>query len=113
MRGLNPRMTSLRRNRVPRHQIVGMLPPRQRLDALAPGGDRRMLLGYVEAEFLRRVVEVPGERHVRDSWPLAEEEFAAFEPLVDDGEIAVDAPLEEGEHGWVAGGLREVLQKPV
>src|SRR3954452_2431356 len=113
MRGLNPRMTSLRRNRVPRHQIVGMLPARQRLDALALGGDRRMLLGYVEAELFGRVVEVAGKRHVRDGRPVAEQEFAAFEPLVDDGEIAVDASLEEGEHGWVAGGLREVLQKPV
>ena len=38
---------------------------------------------------------------------------AAGEPLVDDGEIAVDAALEERHHRRIAGGLGEVLQEAV
>ena len=33
------------------------------------------------------------------------------QPLVDDGEVAVDAALEERHHRRIAGGLGEILQK--
>src|SRR5205814_4248024 len=84
-----------------------------RLHALAPRSDRRMILADVEAEFFRRVVEISRKRHVRDGRPVAEQESAALEPLVDDAEIAVDASLEEREHGGIARRLREVLQEAV
>src|SRR4029077_6875888 len=103
----------LRRQRVPRHQVVWMRPAGERLDALTPGGDRRMLLADVEAELLRRIIEVPCKRHVRDGGPLAEQESAALQPFVDDAEIAVDATLEKGEHGRIARGLGEVLQETI
>src|SRR5689334_18802487 len=91
--------------RMPRHQLVRMLPAGQRLHALAPCADRRMILADVEAEFFRRIVEVAGKRHVRDGRTIAKQEFASFEPLVDDPEIAVDAALEERKHGRIAGRL--------
>src|SRR5205809_6030038 len=72
-----------------------------------------MVLADVEAEFLRRVIEISGERHVRDGRAVAEQEFPALKPLVDDAEIAVDASLEEREHGRIARGLREVLQEAI
>src|SRR4249919_648983 len=90
-----------------------MRPAGQRLDALAPCGDRRMVLADVEAEFFDGVKEISGERHIRDGRPLPEHEVAALEPLVDDGEIAVDAAFEERENGRIAGRLGEVLQEPV
>src|SRR5262245_40093411 len=97
---------------MPRHQLIRMHPAGQGLDALAPRRDRRMLLADVEAELLDRIVEVAGERDVRDGRAVAEQERRLLEPLVDDRQIAVDAALEEGEHGRVAGGLGEVLQEP-
>src|SRR5579863_7061174 len=54
------------RQRMARHQIVGMRPARQRLDAIKPRGDVLMLRGKIKAVFLRRVVEVTGERYVGD-----------------------------------------------
>jgi hypothetical protein len=39
------------------HQIVGMFPARQRLDAIEPGGDVLVLGGDIEAELLGRIVQ--------------------------------------------------------
>src|SRR4051812_20146072 len=90
-----------------------MRPTGQRLHAITPRADRRVIITDVEAEFLGRVVKITGERYVRDGRPVTEQEVAAFEPLVDDGEIAVDAPLEEGEHRRIARRLGEILQEAV
>src|SRR6476646_5506398 len=98
---------------MPRHQLIGMFPPRERLDALAPGVDRRVILADVEAELLGRVVKVARKRDVRDGRPIPEQEFAALEPLIDNAEVAVDAPLEEGEHAGIATGLRKVFQEAI
>src|SRR5690242_10492685 len=96
-----------------RHQLVGMFPPGQGLDAVEPLADRRMRARDVEAELLGRIVEVADERDVRDGRALAEHERAAGEPLVEDSEIAVDATLEKSEHGRIAGGLRQGLEEAV
>src|SRR4051794_22993157 len=98
---------------MPWHNLVRGRPARQRLHALPPSIDRGMILPDIETEFFRRVVEIARERHIRDSRPVAEHEFAALEPLVDDAEIAVDAPLEERKHSRIARGLGEVLQETV
>src|ERR1700730_5282337 len=88
--------------RMARHQLIGMLPSRQRLDALHEGADRRIVLGDVEAEFVCRVIEVGDERDVRDGWPRAEEEGGACEPLVDDREIVAEAALQERLRAGIA-----------
>ena len=90
-----------------------MRPAGQRFDALAPRADSRVVLADVEAEFLGRIMEVARKRYVRDGRPLAEHEFAAFEPLAHDAKIAVDAALEERQHGRIARRLGEVLQEAV
>src|SRR4051812_18938580 len=72
-----------------------------------------MILADVEAEFLDRIVEVAGERDVRDGRPVAEQEFVPLEPLVDDAQIAVDAALEERKHCGIPRWLGEVFQEPV
>src|SRR5215468_5722926 len=81
--------------RVPWHQLVGMLPSGQRLDAFHPGADRRIVLGDIEAEFFRRVVHIACERYVRDGGTCAQEIGGLGEALVDDAEIVGEAALEE------------------
>ena len=90
-----------------------MLPARQRLDAIEPGGDVLVLGRDVEAELLGRIIHVGDQRQVRDGRPRPEHEIARRQPLVDDRQIAVDPPLEEGEHGRVAGRPGEKAQEPV
>jgi hypothetical protein len=57
--------------RMPWHQLIGMLPSRQRLDAVHPSADVGMVLGDVEAEFFRRIVDVARKRDVGDCRPRA------------------------------------------
>src|SRR3954470_20811803 len=113
MRGSSPRMTRSPLDRVPRHDVVRVRPAWQRLQALTPCANCRMILADVEAELFRRKVEVARERNIRDSRPVAEHEFAAPEPLVDVAEIAVEGPLEERKHSRIARGFGEVLQETV
>src|SRR5947209_20007202 len=80
---------------MPRHHIIRVRAARQYFDALAPFGDRWMILADVETEFFDRIKEISDERYVRDSRPLTEQEIPALEPFVDDAEIAVDAPPEK------------------
>src|SRR6266545_2838757 len=70
--------------RVSRHQLVGMPPARQRLDAGEPRRDVLVLSRDVEAELNRRIVEVADEREVRDGRAAAEDVRAGGEPLVND-----------------------------
>ena len=44
---------------------------------------------------------------------VAQHEWAAREPLVDNGEIAVDAALEERHHGGSPGGLAKFSQEAI
>ena len=44
--------------RMPRHQVIGMRPARQRLHALEPGRDVRVLGRDVEAELFGRIIEI-------------------------------------------------------
>src|SRR3954469_6766580 len=95
------------------HQVVGMLPPRQRLDAVAPNRDVLVLPRNVEPEFIRRIVEVGRQREIGDGGARAQHERAGREPLVDNGEVVVDAPLEEREYGGIARRLGEKPQKAI
>src|SRR3954463_11325976 len=98
---------------MPRHQVVGMLPARQRLDAIEPYRDVLMLPRNVEAEFVRRIVEISRQREIGDGGARAQHEWTGREPLVDNGEVVVDAPLEEREHGGIAWRLGEKPQKAI
>src|SRR5204863_3244584 len=62
--------------RMSRHQIVRMLPARQRLDAVEPLADRGVRGGNVEAELLGRIVEIADHRDVGDGRSLAQHEGA-------------------------------------
>src|SRR5215470_19222418 len=90
------------RQRMAGHQVVGMLPARQRLDALEPGGDVLVLAGDVEAELFRRIIEIGNERKVGDGGAVADNVGPSGEPLVENAKRIVDASLEKGEHGGVA-----------
>src|SRR5262249_10366172 len=59
-RGPSPRVTheSSARQRMPRHQVVGMLPARQRFDAVEAYRDDLVRGGDIEAAFLRRLVAI-------------------------------------------------------
>src|SRR4051812_30869506 len=96
-----------------RHDVVWVRPAPQRLHSLAPCTDRGVVFADVETEFLRRVIEISCERYIRHGRPVAEEEVAAFETLVDDAEVAVDAALEEVQHRGIAGRLGKVFQETV
>src|SRR5262249_53423774 len=102
-RGSSPRVTheSSARQRMPRHQVIGMLPARQRFDAVEPYRDVLVLGGDIEAEFLRRIVEISDQREIGDGRARAEQEGPRREPLLDDGDVVVDAPLEEREHSRI------------
>src|SRR5262249_49109359 len=96
-----------------RHQVVGMLPARQRFDAVEPYRDVLVLSGDIEAEFLRWIVEISDQREIGDGRARAEQEGPRREPLVDDGDVVVDAPLEEREHGRIARRLGETPQEAI
>src|SRR5215470_9456460 len=95
-----------------RHQLVRMLPSRQRFHAFHPGADRRIVPGYVEAEFFRRVIHVGRERYVRDGRTLAQEIRGGAKPLVDDAEIICEAALEERFSAGISR-RREIAQETV
>src|SRR2546421_12649968 len=90
-----------------------MFPARQRLDAIEPDRDVAVLRGNIESKLLGRIVEIADQRQVGDGWPRAQNERSGREPLIDDGEVAVDAALEESEHGWIARWLGEVAQESI
>src|SRR5947209_20163533 len=98
---------------MPRHHIIRVRAARQYFDALAPFGDRWMILADVETEFFDRIKEISGERYVRDCRPLTEQEIPALEPFVDDAEIAVDAPLEKRMDSGISRRLHPVPQKTI
>src|SRR5262245_42655941 len=72
-----------------------------------------MVLADVEAELLGRIVEVTAERQVGDGRARAEQEWRLLKPLVEDGEVAVDAPFQKRQYGLVRRGWREILQESV
>ena len=59
---------------MPRHEIVGMLPARQRLDPVEPSGDVFVLGGNIETELLGRIVEVGCQGKVGDGRALEQNE---------------------------------------
>src|SRR5262249_45390302 len=83
--------------RIARHQLVRMLPARQRLHALEPGADVLVRARDIEAELLDWIIEIGAKGQIGDRRPRSEHELAACQPLVDDCEIPVDAALEERE----------------
>src|SRR5215813_14166997 len=95
------------------HQVVGMLPAWQRLDAPEPGRDVLVLAGDVEAELVWRVIEIGDERKIRDRGAVADDIGASGEPLVENRKRVVDAALEEGEHDRVARRPGEGAQKAI
>src|SRR5215510_11985101 len=96
-----------------RHQVVGMLPSRQRFDAVEPYRDVLVLGGDIEAEFFRRIVEISDQREIGDGRARAEQEGPRREPLVDDGDVVVDAPLEARERVWIARRFGETSLKAI
>src|SRR3569832_754814 len=64
--------------RIARHNVVRMRPAGQGLHTLEPGGDRRMLLGDVEAELLHRIVEIGRHLHVGYGRPAADVSMTAY-----------------------------------
>src|SRR5215469_3531589 len=90
-----------------------MRPTGKRFDAAEPGGNVLVLRSYVEAEFLRRVVEVADEREVGDGRLRPDDVAAAGEPLVQYSEHVVDSPLEEFQHRRMAWRLRQRAQEAV
>src|SRR5262249_40171550 len=114
-RGSSPRVTheSSARQRMARHQVVGMLPARQRFDAIEPNRDVLVVGGDVEAEFLCRIVEISDQREIGDGRARAEQEGPRREPLVEDGDVVVDASLEEREHGRIARRFGETPQEAI
>src|SRR5580700_935104 len=98
--------------RMARHQLIGMLPSGQRLDALHEGADRRMVLGDVEAEFVRWIIEIANHRKVGDGRTVAKQEGGGREALVDDAERVGKSPLEKCFDGLIAG-RRKIAQKTV
>src|SRR5579883_1413931 len=95
-----------------RHQLVRMPPSRQRLDALHPGADRRIVLGHVEVEFFRRIVYVAGERYVGDGRTCAQQKGGLGEALVDDAEVVGEAAFEKGFAARIASG-RKIAQEAI
>src|SRR5579864_6136361 len=89
-----------------------MFPSRQRLDALHKGADRRVVLGKVEAEFVRRIIEISDHREVDDGRPVAENVGSGREALVDDAERVGEPALEESFPGLVAG-RGEIAQESI
>src|SRR5262249_2562279 len=106
-------VNSAARRRMAGHQIVGMLPARQRLDALEPGRDVLVLGGDVEAEFLGRIVKIGDKRKVGDAGAVADNVGASGEALVENAKRVVDAPLEKAEHGRVARRFGEGAQEAI
>src|SRR5215510_3214432 len=96
-----------------RHQVVGVLPARQRRDALEPGRDVLVLAGNVEAELIRRIIEIGNERKVGDGRAVTDNVSVSGEPLVENAKRIVDAPLEKGEHSGVAWRPGESAEKAI
>ena len=71
------------------------------------------LRGDIEAKLLCRIIEIAGERDVGDGRFIAQHERRLRKPLIDDPEIAVDAALQKGLDGRIAGRAREIFQEPV
>ena len=62
--------------RMPRHEVIGVLPAWQRLDAIEPSRDIFMLPGNVESEFVCRIIEVGDQRQVGDGRTFAQHEWS-------------------------------------
>src|SRR4051812_40881018 len=90
-----------------------MLPVRKRLEAIEPWPDRGMIFADVEAELFDRIVEVSTQGQVSDGRARSKQERRLFQPLVEDGEVAVDAALEKTEHGLVRRRFGPILQEAV
>src|SRR2546421_622040 len=90
-----------------------MRPAWQCLDALAPDGNRRMILADVETEFFDRVKQISCERDIGDGRPVAEQEFSHLKPFVDDAEIAVDAAPEECVDSGISRRLHPISQEAI
>src|SRR5260370_27368585 len=84
------------------HQIIGVLPSRKRLDAVAPSFDRRIGRRKIEARLFRREEDVAGHREIGDRRLLAQEKRPARKMLVDDGKSALGPGPEEGHHSRIA-----------
>src|SRR5258708_12574945 len=95
------------------HEIVGMFPAWKGFDGVEPHCNVLVLGGDVEAEFLRRIVEVAGQRQIGDARPRAEQERPARKALVDNAEVVVDAALEKSEHGRIARRFGETPQETI
>src|SRR6516165_3180838 len=90
-----------------------MRPTGQRSHSITPGSDVLALLGDVEAELFRRIVEVASEGNIGDGRLTSQHKRSFRQPLIDDREIAVYAALEKGHYCRITGWSGEVLQKPV
>src|SRR5579864_2254925 len=90
-----------------------MRPTGQCLHAITPSADVLELRADIKAELFRRIIEVSGEGDVGDGRLIAQEERYLGQPLIDDSEVAVDAPLQKSQYGRIAGRAREDFQKPV
>src|SRR5437868_1620602 len=82
------------RQRMAGHQVIGMLPARQRLDALEPGRDVLVLGGDVEAELIRRIIEIGDQREVCDGRAVTDNIGTSREPFVENAEHVIDAAFE-------------------
>src|SRR5262245_1877339 len=94
------------------HQVVGVCPSGQGPYPLAPRRDMRAGRG-IETEFFGWEIEISGQRDIRDGGLGAEEKRLPRQSFLDDGEVVVDASLEEGQHGGVAGRLGEAAQETI
>src|SRR5262245_29247722 len=101
------------RQRMAGHQVIGMFPARQRLDAIEPGSNVLVRRCDIEAELVRRIIEIGDEREVGDGGPIAENVRPRGKPLVENSERVVDAPLEEGKHRRIARRLGEAAQEAI
>src|SRR5262249_24901298 len=63
------------------------------------------LSGDLETEFLRRVIEVAGQRYIGDGRLRAQNKGAARQALVENGQRAFSAALKQIEHRRMAGRL--------
>src|SRR5262245_49944882 len=93
------------------HQLVGMHPARQGLDALEPRSDGG-IVAPAYAELVGKV-QVSARRNVDDGRRAADDEFLALQAQFQDGERAVHAPAKKLGHGRLAGllELKEEAQR--
>src|SRR5438309_585149 len=95
------------------HQIIGMFPAGERLDALEPAGDVLVLGGNIETEFVRGIIEVSHQRDIGDRGACAQDKGRLRQALVEDRECIVDAALEKREYLRMAGRARNKAQEPI